>query len=243
MTDEVQNEGVITEVASPETNQQEVVSEQKATDSRQDRNWREMRRQHDELLKKNQMQEELLQRLLQSQQAAPQQQVDESLNVADDDYIQGSQYKKLREKDKEDARKAAKEEVEALMAKREQMQFMDKLKRQFPDFEDYVNPETLSLLEETDPDLADTIAGLNDPYKIGLQSYKYIKATGLNAKVPASRRVKEVEKKIEENAKTVQTPQVFDKRPMAQAFKMSEADMKNLYNEMTHYASMSGGGY
>jgi hypothetical protein len=61
--------------------------------------------------------------------------------------------------------------------------------------------------------------------------------------VPTNRRAKEVEKKIEENSKTVQTPQAFEKRPMAQAFKMTESELAVLYKEMTHYANMAGGGY
>jgi len=87
------------------------------------------------------------------------------------------------------------------------------------------------------------IAESKDPYKIALQSYKYIKATGLAHKVPASRRAKEVDKKIEQNAKTIQTPQAFDKRPMAQAFKQTEAEKSQTYNEMMHYANQAGGGY
>ena len=57
-------------------------------------------------------------------------------------------------------------------------QFMDRLNRQYSDFSEVVNPETLSILEEKEPELAATIADLKDPYKIGVQSYKYIKAMG-----------------------------------------------------------------
>ena len=64
--------------------------------------------------------------------------------------------------------------------KQHEDQFMDRLNRQYSDFSEVVNPETLSILEEKEPELAATIADLKDPYKIGVQSYKYIKAMGLS---------------------------------------------------------------
>lgn len=246
--DEVENIGVTPEIAPPETSQQDSVAEsQPPVDDRQEKNWREMRKQREELIRKTKMQEELIAQLLTAQQQVSQQskapEVDELDSVPDEDYIQKGQVKKLVRKAEERAAQIAKQETEKLFQQREQSQFMDRLKKQFSDFDEIVNPETLSLLEENDPDLANTIAELKDPYKIGLQSYKYIKALGISEKAPSARRVKEVEKKIEQNAKTVQTPQAFDKRPMAQAFQMTEADKKKLYSEMMHYANMSGGGY
>lgn len=239
--DEVENIGATQEIATPETSQQDTVVEQKPVENNQDRNWREIRRQNEELKRKAKMQDEMLERLLQQQVQAPSQAKQEEIQIGDEDFIQGSQLKKMRERDREDFKRAAREEAEKLLQQREQSQFMDKLKRQFSDFDDVVNPETLALLEDNDPELASIIADLKDPYKIGLQSYKYIKAQGLVDQAPKARRVKEVEKKIEENKKTVQSPQVFDKRPMAQAFKMSHEEMSKLHEEMMYYANMSGG--
>lgn len=241
--DEVSNAGAETEVAAPETTQQEESTQQAQVESRNDRNWREMRRQNDELKQRAKMQDEMLQKLLSAQQQIQSQPKEEEIKISDDDYVQGAQVKKLLSRNTEEVKKSAREEAQRFMHEQEQSRFLEKLKRQFNDFEDVVNPETLAILEETDPDLATTIAELKDPYKIGLQSYKYINALGLAKKVPAARRVKEVEKKLEENAKTVQTPQAYDKRPMAAAFQFGEVDSKTLYKEMMHYASMSGGGY
>src|SRR5258706_16401712 len=103
---------------------------------------------------------------------------------------------------------------------------MDRLNRQYADFSEIVNPETLSLLEEKEPELAQTIADLKDPYKIGVQSYKYIKAMNISQKVPESRRQKEIEKAIDKSEKAVQSPVAFDKRPIAQAFKLTDAMKK-----------------
>jgi hypothetical protein len=241
MTDETQNLGVQTEVANPEVSQQDNAKEQ--AESRQSGHFANLRRQNEELKRTLKMQEEMMGKLMTMQQTqqAPQQEVDELSKLGDTDYVQGSDVKKLAQKAEEKARKAAREETEKVLREREQGQYLDKLKRKFSDFDEVVNPETLALLEEQDPDLAQEIVDVRDPYKIGYQSYKYIKALGLAEKVPTKRRVKEVEKRIEENSKTVQTPQVFDKRPMAQAFKMTDAEKSKLADEMYHYASLAGG--
>jgi len=135
------------------------------------------------------------------------------------------------------AQEIAQRETEKVLKQRDQDQFLDRLKRKYSDFDDVVNADTMALLEQQDPELAETIVDLKDPYKIGMQTYKYVKAMNLNAKVPESRRAKEVDKKLEQNAKTVQSPQAYDKRPMAQAFKMTEAEKNQLYSEMMGYAS------
>ena len=62
--------------------------------------------------------------------------------------------------------------------------------------------------------------------------------------VKGIKRSKEVEKKLDENKKTVQSPQVFDKRPMAQAFdytKMSKSMKDELQSEMHRYGSLAAG--
>ena len=76
---------------------------------------------------------------------------------------------------------------------------------------------------------------------MGLQSYKYIKALGIVEKLPESRHKKEVVQKLEKNAKAVQSPTAYDKRPMAQAFKATQADSKKLYEEMMFYAGQASG--
>lgn len=236
--DDVENSAE-TEAAPQQTSQE---PSQQSQEDRQDRNWREMRRRYDDMQRKSQMQEEILKNLL-SQNQQNHRDPEEDIHIDDDGYVQGSQVKKLLSKTAADARKAAKEEAEKLMQQRDQSQFLDRLKRQYDDYEDIVNPETLSILEEQDPELASTILDLKDPYKIGLQSYKYIKSQGIAKNAPSSRRAKEIDRKIEANSKTVQTPQAFDKRPMAQAFQMSDQEKKSLYREMMGYASQVGSSY
>lgn len=206
----------------------------------QDRNWKAVRERQRELERELRMQREMNERLLQmTSQPAPKQEVDELEGVSDEEFIPVGKVKKLVEKQKSRIVKEAIDEVEKRFQQREQSQFLDKLKRQYSDFDDVVNPETLALLENTKPELASTIADLKDPYKMGVQSYEMIKALNLSAKTPEVRRAKEVDKKLEKNSKTVQSPQAYDKRPMAQAFRMTEAEKNQLYQEMHQYAAFA----
>lgn len=238
--EEAQNE--YEEVVEPQANNHEEAIEapqasSKSQEDWQERNWREMRRSHDELKQIARSQAEVIEQL--KQQLTPKE-VDEFEDIADDEYLPVGKVKQLVEKK---ARAIVQAETQKILQQREQANFLDKLKKQYGDFDDIVNQETLAILEKQDPDLAETIAGLQDPYKIGLQSYKYIKALGIADKVPQARRVAEVEKKLEKNAKTIQSPQAYDKRPMAQAFKTTDAERAAIYKEMMEYASGSGYSY
>lgn len=211
-----------------------------AEESQQDRNWKAVRERQRELERELRMQREMNERLVQMMpQQAPKQEIDEFEGVSDEEFIPVGKVKKLVEKQKSKIVKEAVEEFEKRFQQREQSQFLDKLKRQYSDFDEVVNPETLAILENQKPELASTIADLKDPYKMGVQSYEMIKALNLSAKTPELRRAKEVDKKLEKNAKTVQSPQAFDKRPMAQAFRMTEAEKKQLFQEMHQYAAFA----
>lgn len=225
-----------------ESPQQQV---QQHEESRQERNWREMRQRQAELERELRAARELNHKMVEAQlsHTAPKQEPDELDQLSDNDPIEKGLVKKLVEREANKIIKAAVTEVEKTQKAREDAQFLDRLKRQYSDFDDVVNVDTMRLLEEQDPELAATIVELKDPYKIGVQTYKYIKALNLVEKVPSSRRVKEVEKKLEQNSKTVQTPQAYDKRPLAAAYKMTDAQKSELYKEMIGYASQAGFGY
>jgi len=242
--EEVVQNGAEEVVATPQDQNHAVpVQEQKPVDDRQERNWREMRRAYDELKQVAKTQSEVIEHLKTVQQPAVRE-VDELDSVSDDEFIPKGKVKNLVAKEaRRIAQEIAQQETEKVMKQRDQSQYLDRLKRQFSDWEEVVTPETLAILEEQDPELAVAIAETKDPYKIGLQSYKYIKAMNLSNKVPETRRSKEVEKKLEQNAKTVQSPQAYDKRPMAQAFRITDSEKKSLYKEMMDYASQAGFSY
>lgn len=221
---------------------QEVAPPPQPVEDRQEKNWKAVRERQKELERELIMQKEMNEKLLQlATQNAPKAQEKDPLDeISDDEFISKGKVKELVAKQAAKiAQEIAQKESEKLIAHQEKSQFLNKLRAQYPDFSEIVNSETLAILEEQKPELANTIADLKDPYKIGVQSYEYIKALGLATQAPNARRAKEVEKKIAENAKTVQSPQAFDKRPIAQAYRLTEQEKNKLYDEMTQYASMA----
>ncbi len=167
--------------------------------------------------------------------------VDEFDKIGDEEFIPLGKVKKLAERNTQKVLKGTEElvrqEVQKAIQKQQDNQFMDRLNRQYSDFSEIVNAETLSILEEKEPELAATIADLKDPYKIGIQSYKYIKAMGLTQSAKEQRREKEIDKAITKSEKSVTSPMAYDKRPIAQAFKLTDAMKKDLYREMHGYAA------
>lgn len=237
----------VIEQTAPVEQVQEAVNVKEAVKSpvedAQERNWRQVRQQMKELERELKHERELRE---QAQRLAPSQpkEVDEFDAIGSEEFIPKGKIEKLAErKAQQIAETIVKRETERIMREQEQSQFLDRLNRQYSDFGDIVNPTTLQLLEEQEPELAKTIADQKDPYKIGMQSYKYIKALNIAGKVPETRRSKEVEKKLEKNAQTVQSPQAYDKRPMAQAFQMSEDERNSIYDEMMRYARQGGNSF
>src|ERR1700679_648201 len=244
--DEVLEQNEVAEVVPHETTQEETIQQeapQQDVDPRQERNWKELNRAKRELEKELRLQREMNERLLQMQpkiQNLPE--ADELDAIAESDYLQKGQNKKLVQKELNPLKKEI-EDLKKDLHFQKQKDLVNSLSRKYSDFNDVVTHETLALLEEQEPELAEAIASSQDPYKIGVQSYKYIKALGLSDKVPDSRRLKEVEKQLDKNSKTVQTPQAYEKRPMAEAFRMTESDKTKLYQEMMGYAQQAGGSY
>ncbi len=215
-----------------------------AASSKSRDHFKALERKRQQLERELQQQKELNEKLLematrQTQSIQPQINEEEEL---DEEYIPKGKVKKLAKKEVQPLEKRLVELEEKLEFQRKKEQ-LNSLKRLHSDFEDIVNPETLALLEIEEPELASTIADLKDPYKIALHSYKYIKALGLATKAPESRRAREVEKKLEKASKTVQSPMTYDKRPLAQAYIMTDAEKTKLYEEMVGYAGQAGFGY
>jgi len=245
MAEETTQNSEVAEVAPPVEPQVNEVSEtKKLKDEADERNFKAMRLKNAELEKRvrqfEDMQMQLMQAQVGSMSAKQQPEVDEFDKIGADEFIpKGKVVELVEKKAQKYAEQIAKREVETYFKRQNDSQFMDRLNRQFSDFSEVVNPETLSLLEEKEPELAQTIADLKDPYKIGATSYKYIKAMDLANKTPEVRRHKEIEKAIEKSEKAIQSPASFDKRPIAQAFKLTDAMKKDLYREMHGYAALA----
>ncbi len=244
MTEELETNSEVEEVAPQvESQVNEVNDAARARQEADERNWKAMRIKNADLEKRLKQYEDMQMKLMEAQlsnSSPAKQEVDEFDAISDDEFIPKGKVKGLVQKEAQRyAKEIAKQEVEAFHQKQQQSQFLDRLNRQYSDFNEIVNAETLSLLEEKEPELAQTIAELKDPYKIGMQSYKFIKSMNLSQKVHETRRQKEIEKAIESSEKNIPSPVSFDKRPIAQAFKLTDAMKKDLYREMHGYASMA----
>ena len=232
--EEVEQNSVEHEVATPNETPQNQQNTQ-AQDDYQERNWRAVREQITDLKRQNQEKDELLREVIKQRQAPEPEEPD----LPDDEYSKIGHVRKATKKAIEPLEKEL-QELKNQLAYQKQQSMLGGLKQKFSDFDDVVNAETIALFEEREPELAAQIAEIKDPYKIGVQSYKFIKASGILADVPTKRRQKEADKMLEKNSRTMQSPQAYDKRPMAQAFRLTEADKTNLYEEMMQFGSMAG---
>lgn len=256
---ELEGEGVVREEEPQEVSEQSEIATQETTSSKSEvlppvdereeintRNWKranEKRKQLERELQRRDIQiEELIKAVGKSTTSEPVE-IDELDTIGDEDFIPKGKISKLVQREANKIRQETRKEVEMELHKREQSRWKQRLESKYPDFDDVVNLDTLDLLEQEDPEMAESIAELKDPYKLGLQTYKFIKASGLSDRVGSMRRGREVETKLKENAKTVQSPQVYDKRPLAQAYKLTEAEKTSLYAEMMSAASQAGSGY
>jgi hypothetical protein len=245
----------VEEVALPseEIQQDQQPVETQTEQTAEDADWiRNLRKDRKDALKRAEeaenrikMQEELLQRVLtqqQVQQPVAVQEEDIISQIAQEEYVPGEKVAKALKRQQDQFRKEL-DEVKKTYSNQKQNNLFNDLKREFSDFDEIVNPETIAILDETNPRLANAIASSNDPYLIAVQTYEYIKAKGLASKLP-SKRAAETDRKLEQNKKTVNSPVAFQKRPMAQAFSMdvlTDSQKKELQNEMTMYARQAGG--
>ena len=228
--------------AQTQVNEHSEVQPQNAEDGHQDRNWREMRKRQQELEQRLRQKEEMLEKFMSAQLESQtrQSEVVEEPEEPDDEYISAGKVKGIARKSVQPL-EAKIQALEARLAQQDQQKHMSSLRSKYSDFDDVVNVETLELLEIKEPELASAIAESKDPYKMAVQSYKYIKALNLVEELPNAKRSKEIKQKLDSNSKTVQSPMAYDKRPMAQAFKTTAADQKKIYEEMMFYASQATG--
>lgn len=244
--DEVSEQNSNEAVAPQETETtQEIQAEVKQPEEVKDPHWlKNLRKERQELAQKNRMLEQLLAQQMQVKQQPVAQEEDFIDQLQKEEYVPGEKVAKgFKHLEAKFAKQLA--EVENKYKASAYNAQINELKRDYTDLEDIVNPETLQIVKEKNPRLAQTWAGLDD-YTLYVQAYPYIKHSGIMEDVPGFKRAKEVDKKLEQNKKTVPSPASFDKRPMAQAFdpnRLSKSQKDELQKEMQHFASLGGGSY
>lgn len=270
--EEVSNPGAVQEEtqvhqesAAPqaESNQDTAVNQEasgstaQSQPDQQDKSWiKKVRRDRDEAIRKaeeaerkSKLQEELIRQLMANQgqaQAAPQADDDILDQIQREEYVPGEKVAKAIKREREEFRKQL-EEIKQLQQKQVMARQEEDLRKTYSDIDDVVNPDTLDMLKETNPKLFNRVANLLkvDPVDGAIFAYETISAAGIVDKIPGAKRAKEVEKKLEQNKKTIQSPTSFDKRPMAQAMSYPEtkAARDALWAETQRYAAQAGGGY
>ena len=217
-----------------ETETPEEQPKQLSRDEYQERNWAAMRQKMADIERTVREKDDLIAKAIVSK--AQPQPIEEEIDP--EEYANYHGVQKITKKTLQPVEEKLQKLEQELTMYRQRALF-DSLRTKFPDFDEIVNPETIAIFEKKEPELAQQFAEEVDPYKMGIKTYKYIKALNITEEVPNARRQKEAKKMLEKNAKTVQSPQAFDKRPMAQVFRLTEADKTKLYEEMTGFASQA----
>lgn len=128
-------------------------------ESKQDRNWREMR-------KKLEYYE---QRLEEFEKKSSKVEAEEELNISDDDIVTAKDVKKL-------AKKMAKELYEQEKVRFQAETAEERLRSKYSDFDDVVSEENVRKLIKQEPELAKVLRSTSDPFAKGVAAYKYIRA-------------------------------------------------------------------
>lgn len=100
---------------------------------------------------------------------------DLNINVDDDDFVDGRQMSKVDKKIRKLEEKLLAYEGKIILSQAE-----TRLKVKYPDFGKIVNKETVDMLNEAYPEIAETLRSSQDLYNKGVAAYTMIKRLGLN---------------------------------------------------------------
>ncbi|NJL54191.1 hypothetical protein HC928_02745 [bacterium] len=132
-------------------------------------NWAEMRRQMKE---KDYQIEELKKEFAKiAQKAASPSEEEELSKLAEDDLLTVAQAKRL-------AQSIARKAAEEVSKSREAATVDERVQLKYPDFNDVVTKENIELLKQKEPELAQSLYHMPDPYNQAVAAYKLLKKMG-----------------------------------------------------------------
>lgn len=177
-----ENQSVTEEVAQPtEAEQPHNNVSQEASQAEQKKrndaeyNWAEMRRQMKE---KDQQIEELRNKFSKFDSKGPKAEEDDELaKLAEDDILTVAQARKL-------ATKMARSVAEDVVKQREASTVEERVNLKFPDYSEVVSRENIELLKQTEPELAQSLYHMPDPYSQAVAAYKLLKKIAEKKEVP-----------------------------------------------------------
>jgi len=149
-------------------------------------NWAEMRRKMQE---KDQQIDELKKQFSEISNRTPtSEEEDELAKLAEDDILTVAQAKKL-------AQKMARNVAEDVIKKREAATVEERIQLKFPDYAEIVSKENIELLKQTEPELAQSLYHMPDPYQQAIAAYKLLKRIAKKDEAPSLQK-----RKAEENS-------------------------------------------
>lgn len=177
MSEEETQDSVIEETAPPTESaeqpalQEQSVQAQERQISDQEYNWNEARKRMRELERRAEEQDDLIQRLQGQREQQPLE--DDLSKLSDDDIVTAKQAKIL-------AKKMARQVAEETFKEREAATVDERVKSKYPDFENVVTRESIELLKQQDPELAQSLYALaQDPYAQAIAAYKMLRKQGI----------------------------------------------------------------
>lgn len=155
---------------------------------------------------------------------------EEEPEISDDDFLTKKQALHFAEQ-------IADKKYSERMAQYEQQNFKTRAQQTYKDFDEVVTPENLQRLESEMPEIASLIAESRDNYKMACGAYKAIKK--LQRESDPKKEIEANKAALENNKKEPLAAAAVDRRPIAQATRLSDKDYQKLWEEMQYYASKS----
>ncbi len=160
--------------------------------------------------------------------------------LGDDDIVEGKHISKVKKQMKSELSKMQ-DELASMRRQSNQIAAENKARSKYPDIDRVLSPENIEMLKDVDPDAANSIANLNDPYAQFTFAYLAIKEKVLSNQQPSYNFDKEQAKKnaMKPKASAGMSSQQGES-PLAQAnvfgAGMTPELKKKLREEMDQYA-------
>lgn len=228
MTEEIKQAVTEQEIGSPvESARDEAVSKEPKEGSKEF-NFRRLEQEKKDMEKRLREQEQLNQNMKAALEniTKPQQPQDDLPQLSDDDIPEWRHVKNYAER-------LAEQKVRQLLEEKERAALPERAKSRFSDFEQVVNEENISKLEQEHPELAQALVKANDPYSA---TYKIIKQFyGQKKSDPV---LKEEVEKLEQNSKKpLSSNAVSQGGALKGANAFQKKSREELYKEMIFYAN------
>ena len=153
---------------------------------------------------------------------------EEEEELDDDDFITKKHLKKYAEN-------IATEKYHKLKEQENQQNWKRVAREMYADFDSVVSSDNLKRLEDEMPEIAKIISESKDNLKMASGAYKAIK--NLLKESSIEKEIKKNNEAMEKNKKDPIAVAAIDRRPIAQAARLTDKDYQELWKEMQHYAS------